>query len=165
MSDQPDWIAAEAPASIRNWTNFLHAEAKRVFNQDGTHGNLMFCFSKEDGVVSVNLIPPGTEHDHLNEAIANAVSEHNLYGVVLIGETWIYYVKEKDHTAFQLLEGEMKVSDLNKEDKKEALMVRMECRDGDCFTYLSEIIRDEKGHGLKEGKVTISKQKKWFIDS
>jgi hypothetical protein len=165
MSDRPNWISAEASASILNWTNFLHIEAKRVFNQDGTHANLMFSFSEEKGIVSVNLIPPNTEHDHLNEAITNAVIEHHLYGVVLIGETWMYCIKEKDHTAFQLLDGEMKVSDLNNEDKKEALMVRMESRDGDCLTYLDEIIRNEKGHSLKEGEMALSKQKKWFVDS
>lgn len=68
------------------------------------------------------------------------LSEH-FGGVVFICETWAYYMKENDHTAFQLLDGEMKVSDLNSEDKREALMVRMENGDGDCLVYLDEIVK------------------------
>ncbi len=47
----------------------------------------------------------------------------------MMGETWMYIAKEKDHTVFQLLDGEMRVSDLNDEDKKEALMIKMENRE------------------------------------
>jgi hypothetical protein len=164
MSDQPKWISNEESASIQKWTDYLHKEAKRLFIQDGTHGNLMLSFNKENGIISVNLIPPNINHDQINDAIMNAVNEHNLYGVVLIGETWMYFIKEKDHTTFQLLDGEMKVSDLNDEDKKEALMIRMENSDGDCLIYLDEIISDENGRTLKEGKVIRGTQKKWFID-
>jgi hypothetical protein len=164
MSDQPIWISNEKSACIRKWTDHLHTEAKRLFTQDGTHGNMMFSFNKENGLISVNLIPPNIDHDQLNDGIMNAVNEYNLYGVVFIGETWMYFIKEKDHTAFQLLDGEMKVSDLNDEDKKEALMIRMENSDGDCLVYLNEIIRDENGHTLKEGKIIGNAQKKWFID-
>lgn len=164
MDDQPKWIVNAESSCILKWTDYLHSEAKRLFNQDGTHGNLLFSFDKENGLVSVNLIPPNTDHDQLNEAITNAVNEHNLYGVVVIGETWMYSIKEKDHTSFQLLDGEMRVSDLNDEDKKEALMIRMENRDGDCLVYLDEIIRDKNGHVLKEGKIIKSALKKWFID-
>lgn len=162
MSDHPKWISDEESTSILKWTNFLYTEAKRVFNQDGTHGNMLFSFNKEKGLISVNLVPPNTDHALLNESIMNAVHEYNLYAVVFIGETWMYAVKEKDHTAFQLLDGEMKVSDLNDEDKKEALMMRMENGDGDCLIYLHEIVRDENGHALKEGEIIKSAQKMWF---
>lgn len=165
MSDQPKWISHEGSACIREWTDHLHTEAKRLFNQDGTHANLLFCFSKENGLISVNSVPPNTDHAQLDEAIMNAVNEHNLYGVIFIGESWMYFIKEKDHTAFQLLDGEMNVSDLNDEDKKEALIIRMENRDGDCLIYLDEILRDENGHALKEGKIIRRAEKKWFVPS
>ena len=164
MSDQPKWISGEESTCIRKWADFLHTEAKRLFNQDGTHGNMLFCFNRENGLISVNPIPPNTDQDQVNEAITNAVIENNLYGVILIGESWMYSLKEKDHTSFQLLDGEMRVSDLNDEDKKEALMIRMENSDGDCLIYLDEIIRNENGHALKEGEIIKSAQKKWFIN-
>lgn len=164
MSDQPMWIANEESMCLLKWTDYLHSEAQRLFNQDGTHGNMLFSFKKEEGLVSVNLIPPNIDHDQLDEAITNTVNEHSLYGVVVIGETWMYSLKEKDHTTFQLLDGEMKVSDLNDEDKKEALMIRMENRDGDCLIYLDEITRNKNGHALNENKIIRSAQRKWFID-
>ena len=163
MIDKPEWIPNEESECMRNWTENLHKEAKRLLIQDGTHASLLFLFTKEMGLISVNPVPPNINLDELNIAVANAVNEHELYGVVFICETWAYYMKEKDHTAFQLLDGEMKVSDLNAEDKKEALMVRMETSDGDCLIYLEEIIRDKNGVTLKEGLATESSQKKWFI--
>lgn len=162
MNTQPQWISNEESVSLHKWTDYLHTEAKRLFNQDGTHGSMMFSFNKEKGLISINLVPPGTDHEQLNDAIRNAVNEYNLYGVVFIGEVWTYFIKENDHTAFQLLDGEMKVSDLNDEDKKEALFVRMENRDGDCLVYLEEIIREKDRASLKENKTVRSDKKKWF---
>lgn len=163
MIDKPKWILNEESECIRNWVENLHAEAKRLLIKDGTHASLLFLFNKESGLISVNPVPPNVNHDQLNVAVENAINEHNLYGVVFIGETWAYFIKEKDHTAFQLLDGEMKVSELNSEDKKEALMIRMENGDGGCLVYLDEIIRDRNGVTLKDSLVIESSQKKWFI--
>jgi len=163
MIDKPKWIANAESECIRNWTENLHTEAKRLMVQDGTHVSLLFLFNKESGIISVNPLPPNIDHEQLNVAVMNAVNEHELYGVVFIGETWAYFVKEKDHTAFQLLDGEMKVSDLNAEDKREALMVRMENSDGDCLIYLDEMIRDKNGVTLKESLVSENSQRKWFM--
>lgn len=162
MSEQPKWTTGEESACIGKWTDYLHTEAKRQFSQDGTHGNMLFLFTKEDGLVSVDLVPPNIDQDQLNAAISDAVNQHNLYGVIFIGEIWMYVIKEKDHTAFQLLDGEMKVSDLRDGDKREALMVRMESRDGDSLIYLDEIIRNDNGIILKEGRVNKSAQMNWF---
>jgi hypothetical protein len=163
MIDKPKWTPNAESESIRNWTENLHKKAKRLLTQDGTHASLLFLFNKESGLISVNPVPPNVDHDQLNVAVENVVNEHDLYGVVFIGEIWAYFIKEKDHTAFQLLDGEMKVSDLNSEDKREALMVRMENSDGDCLVYLDEIIRDQNGVNLKDSLVTGSSQKMWFI--
>ncbi|HEV8052376.1 MAG TPA: hypothetical protein VGP47_07770, partial [Parachlamydiaceae bacterium] len=124
MLEQLKWSSTEKYASIIDWTHELHVEARRLFAQDGTHGSMMFSFSAEDGLISVNLIPPNVDEDQLNAAIINTINEHNLYAMVYIGEAWVYFIKENDHTAFQLLDGEMKVSDLNDGDKKEALLIR-----------------------------------------
>lgn len=163
MFDKPTWIPKAESECMRNWTENLHTEAKRLMTKDGTHASLLFLFNKESGLICVNPIPPNVDQDQLNEAVANAVIEHDLYGVVFIGEAWAYFAKEKDHTAFQLLDGEMKVSDLNDEDKKEALMVRMENGDGDSLVYLDEIIRDKNGVTLKESLVARNSQQKWFV--
>ena len=164
MIDTPKWISQAESACLRNWADHLHLEAKRLLIQDGTHACLLFLFNKESGLIAVNQVPPNIDHNQLDLAIANAISEHDLYGVILISETWAYFIKEKDHTAFQLLDGEMRVSDLNDEDKAEALMIRMENRDGGCLIYLDEMIRDKNGVILKEDTITNSSQRKWFTD-
>lgn len=98
----------------------------------------------------------------MNIYIKNAVTEHNLYGVIFICEAWAYFVKENDHTAFQLLDGEMEVADLNNEDKKELLLVRMENSDGDCLIYWDEIERGEKDVALGVGRKTSGERRNWF---
>jgi hypothetical protein len=165
VNDQPNWNPEEPFQSMQEWALFLHAEAKRLFRQDGTHASMLFSFKELEGIVSVNAIPPNfNDYDALNESIADAILEYDLFGVILIGETWMYFIKEKDHTAFQLLDGEMRVSDLNAEDKKEALMVKMESQNGECITYLNQIIRDEKdGLSLKEEAMISKDPAKWFV--
>lgn len=163
MIDKPKWIPKAESECIRNWTKHLHTQAKQLLIEDGTHANMLFLFNKENGLVSVDLVPPNIAHDQLNVAMENAINQHDLYGIILIGEAWVYVMKEKDHTTVQLLDGEMRVSDLNPEDTKEALMVRMENSDGDSLLYFDEIIRDENGVSLKDGSVTESSQKRWFV--
>lgn len=161
--DTPEWVPNKESECIHKWTEKLHSEAKRMMLQDGSHVSLLFLFNKENGLISVDPIPPNVDPADVNKAIVNAVNDHNLYGVVLIAETWAYFVKENDHTAFQLLDGEMRVSDLNAEDRKEALLVRMENRDGQSLIYLNQIIRDNNGVSLKDCSANKSSQTKWFV--
>ena len=132
-----------------------------MFNKDKTHGHMFFLFGDE-GLVSVNPVPPKTDGTQVHNSIVDAIQKHDLYGVILIGEVWTYFPKEKDHTAFQLLDGEMKVSDLNEEDKSEALYVRMESRDNDCVVYLDKILRDGDMVKLGEGKRIGGEDLRWF---
>lgn len=164
MIEELKWVSEQKNACIYEWTQNLRLEAKRLFLQDGTHTSMMFSFNEENGLISINPVPPGIDHQQLNEAIINTVNEHHLYGVIFIGEAWVYFAKENDHTAFQLLDGEMNVSDLNAGDKKEALMIRMENSDGDCQLFLDEIIRGENSVGLGQGRIITSETRKWFKD-
>ena len=162
MNTQPKWDQEEKVACMHLWADYLHTQAKKMFEQDGTHGNILFIFDEESGLISADLIPPKVEHSQVNASIKNAVQEHNLYGIILIGESWTYSIKDKDHTARQLLNGEMSVSDLRPEDKRESLIVHMENRDGDCLVYLNEIIRNSAGATLSEGTKTNREHKSWF---
>jgi hypothetical protein len=163
MSLEAKWIASEKSECILKWTDDLHKEAKRLFIQDGTHGNMLFCFNEDEGLVSVNPVPAKFDHDQLTASIIGAVNEHNLYGIVFIGEAWAYFAKENDHTAFQLLDGEMNVSDLNDSDKKEILFIRMESRDGECLIFFNEIIRNENSVTLGKGSTIREQQCTWFV--
>ena len=161
----PSWNPSAKSPSIKKWADSLHKEAKRVFRKDKTHGHMFFLFN-DDGLVSINPIPPDPEDENdpapVRVSIARTVIEEKLYGVILIGEAWTYYPKEKDHTAFQLLDGEMRVRDLKDEDRTEALYVRTESRDGDCVIYLDKIIRDGDAVTLGEGTKIEGEESWWF---
>lgn len=162
MIESPKWISNEASESIQKWAEYLHEKAKEMFVQDGTHANMLFLFTKQNGLVSIDLIPPNLDHAQSYSAIADTVIEHNLYAVILIGETWCYSLKENDHTSFQILDGEMQVSDLNDEDKKEALIVKLETKDDDSLIFLDEILRANDGVTLKESLMIRTACKEWI---
>lgn len=158
---QPPWNPADKATSLHTWAEWLHDEAKQVFLKDGTHGQMLFLFD-DKGPASINPVPPNTSPEQLTAGVRQAVEEHDLYGVITIAEAWVYIPKKpRDHTAFQLLDGEMTVADLHEGDRAEALMVRMESRhDHACWVDL--IVRDGKdvslGHGAfmpKEKCVTF----------
>lgn len=162
MNTQPTWDQREKASCLHLWTDYFHTLARELFGQDGTHANMLFFFDGERGLISADLIPPNVKHNQVNASIKNAIHEHNLYGVILIGESWTYSIKDKDHTACQLLNGEMSVSDLRPEDKREALIVQMENLDGDCIVYLNEIVRETAGIYLGESTKTSCGQRSWF---
>ncbi len=75
MIVQPEWIANTESLCMLQWTDFLRSEAKRLFHQDGTHANILFSFDKEKGLISVNIVPPNTDHGQLNATIIHTVKE------------------------------------------------------------------------------------------
>ena len=158
----PLWNPAAKSASIRKWADHLHKEAKRVFLQDKTHAHILFAF-EDTGPVSVTPVPPKTPQDQVHNAIIASIRKNRLYAIIDIGEAWTYFPKgTKDHTAFQLLDGEMRVSDLREGDRTEALYLRMESRDGDCVVHLDRIERDGDKVGLGEHKTIADEDLQWF---
>lgn len=160
--DKPTWNSNARQASLRKWADNLHKEAKRVFLADKTHAHLLFLFNQDNGCISVNPVPPKTDSEHLDSGIKGAVSEHSLYGVIFIGEAWVYVKKGPgDHTAFQLADGEMKVSDLNKQDRTECLYMRVESKD-ECFLHINPIHREGDSVQLGSDKTLRGEEKHWF---
>ena len=73
------------------------------------------------------------------------------YGVIQITEVWTYLPpRPNDHTFRQVLEGEIKVSELKPEDRTEALLVRYQSSDGDQCVWVNPILR--KGTGVSLGE-------------
>ena len=152
-STQPDWNPEDRPASLLAYAEWLHAEAREMFDQDGTHAHILFLFS-DDGLASMNPIPPNTDEAQITAGVRQSVAENDLYGVISIAEAWTYFPQNaRDHIAVQLLHNEMNVSDLKAEHKTEALMLRMESRDGDHLTWVDEIVRNGDSAKLGAGKV------------
>ena len=158
----PLWNPAAKSASLRKWADHLHKEAKRVFLQDKAHSHFVFAF-QDSGPMSITTVPPKISQDQTHNAIIMAIRKDNLYGVIDVGEAWTYFPKRhKDHTAFQLLDGEIRVSDLRDGDRTEALYLRMESRDGDCVVYLNRIMRNGDKVGLGEHQTISDEELQWF---
>ncbi|MFC1498495.1 hypothetical protein ACFLS1_08515 [Verrucomicrobiota bacterium] len=156
-TQQPKWDPLDKPKSLINWGTWLHEEAKRTFLRDKTHGQMLFLFN-DDGLCSISPIPPNTSSEQITAGVRQAVQENNLYGVITISEAWAYFPEDKnDHTSFQLLDGEMKVADLNDEDKTEALLVKTESKDRGGITWVDKIVRD--GDEVSLGKALMMDKK------
>jgi hypothetical protein len=135
------------------YAEWLHGEAVRVFRKDKTHCQILFLFT-DAGLASVNPVPANTAADALTAGVRQAVLGNGLYGVIMIAEAWTYLPKRAgDHTAVQIMCGEMNVADLKDDDRTEALTVRMESRDGGHLTWLEPIIRTGDDVTLGEGMV------------
>jgi len=163
---QPPWNRSDPHGSLLGWAEWLHCEARRVYDQDGTHAHMLFLFDN-DGIASFNPIPPNTTAQQIVAGVRQAVREHSLYGVITIAETWTYFPKDRaDHTAFQLLDGEIGVADLRAQDRTEALMVRMESRDGCHVTWMDMIERDggkaRLGRGMALPRAACLKLESYF---
>jgi hypothetical protein len=161
--NHPLWEPAAKSASVRKWADHLHRQSKDVFLKDKTQTHLLFSFTDDEGCISVTPVPPKTSPEHVIETIQRMIRTKHLYAVISIGEAWVYFHKgEKDHTAFQLLDGEMRVSDLRDEDKTEYLSLRMESRDGDCVVYLDKIMWENGQVELGNGRTIDGEELKWF---
>jgi len=145
---QPEWDKLTPSESFFTYAEWLHEQAMDTFLEDKTHAQILFLFSEEEGLVSINQIPPNTTDKQLLNGVRQAIGEHNLYAVITLAETWTYFPKKKhDHVITQLVHDEMGVADLRDDDKTECLMLRMESRDGDGLVWLNRIIRDGNDDG------------------
>jgi hypothetical protein len=51
---QPEWNPFDKKASLKEFGEWLHDEARRVFAEDKTHTQIIFLFDEEEGLVSMN---------------------------------------------------------------------------------------------------------------
>lgn len=159
----PEWDAADKAGSLITWADWLHTEARRVFDQDGTHVALFFLF-KADGLCSINPIPPKATHEQATAGVRTAIVQHGLYAVMQVAESWTYVPKGRhDHTVVQLMHGEMGVADLSPKDRTETLVIRVESAEDVHFMWLAGILRDGEKARLGESvRHDISQWSRFF---
>jgi hypothetical protein len=69
-----------------------------------------------------------------------------IFGVVHVVEAWVYIPRRLNDPAMKQLEtGEMKVADLRREERSEALIVRCEGRDGSQRMWINQVLRPKTG--------------------
>jgi len=127
--------------------------AVRTFLEDKTHVELFF-FLKAAGPSSIFPVPPKVDRKEMLSAIRATIKAEDIYGVIHIAEAWTYVpAGRNDHTVKQIMDGEIKVSELNEKDRKEALLVSVESREGGCELWFAQIVRDGKGNVTLGGEM------------
>jgi hypothetical protein len=146
----PTWNAEEKAASLHDYAGWLNEQARSTFLKDGTHADLWFLL-QDDGQGHLIPTPPEMDKDDLAAALREAIEQGNIYGIIHIAEVWGYRPHgENDHTARQIVDGEIPVAELKDADRGEALMVQMESRDGDKQLWIHTIARDGEHATLAE---------------
>ena len=121
-----------------------------MFLKSGSHVELYFLFTAE-GEGTLIQPQPGMAREDFQVNLKGTMQKNNTYGVIQIAEAWSYLPRRPDdHTYRQVLEGEIKVSELKPEDKTEALVVRYESSDGNQCIWINPILREASGVSLAE---------------
>jgi hypothetical protein len=148
-----NWNSENKAACFRQFAEELLQMAKDTTARDGTHVPLVFVVT-EKGEGSLQPIPPGIEQAQIVAALQAAVRQHPIYGIIRIHEGWAYYPQGKnDHTMRQIVEGEIAVSQLSPRDRREALVVLMESREGADVLWTTPMLRE--GDRVRLGETAV----------
>ena len=146
----PPWDKSNPSESLRRLGLWYNERARGMLLKDGKHTELYFLFN-HDGQGTLIQVPPGMDRDIFHANLKGLLRANNFFGVIQIAEVWTYLPpKPNDHTYRQVLEGEIKVSELKPEDRTEALMIRFQSSDGNQCVWVNPIIR--KGTGVSLGE-------------
>ncbi|MFZ4394605.1 MAG: hypothetical protein ACOYOU_03145 [Kiritimatiellia bacterium] len=140
----PGWDAARPADSFKTFARNIHEKAKSVLLRDGHHSE-MFFFLPQDGRGHI-VLWRSNDRDLEADWIRKHISEHHTYGVVHVVEAWMHMAKKPgEHTLNQLMDGEIKVSELLPEHRQEALMVSAQSHGGWAISWVDEILRGGDG--------------------
>ena len=140
----PGWDASRAADSFRAFAQFVHTQAKAILVRDGRHAEMLFCMPL-DGHGHV-VLWGSIDRDHQASWIRRHISETYAFGVIHVVEVWMRMAPNpNDHILKQVMAGEIKVSELRPEHRKEALMVSAQSRDGWSMAWSDEIVRGIDG--------------------
>lgn len=140
-SAPPEWNNADLAASFLAYAYWVNESARMTFLKDKTHVEMFFLVCP-DGKLGMGSPPPGIDRDHVANMLKDSIKEHGFYGIVHIMEAWTYFPKQpNDHTFKQVVQDEMRVEDLKPEDRREAVVVHYQSRDGANTMWMSPIIR------------------------
>ncbi|MBT3191248.1 MAG: hypothetical protein HN341_01705 [Verrucomicrobia bacterium] len=142
---QPQWNSEDPETSLVSLWKFLHAQAREMLLEAGTHLEIVFVVSG-DGTVQPQPIAPPLPRDAVADVLREQIPGSSVCGLIHIGEGWAYIPTGKgDHTHKQLILGEMGVSDLNDDDRTEVLASSLLSQGGNRCALLDEIIRPAGG--------------------
>lgn len=111
----------------------------------------LFFLFKPDGSYAMGPPPPDMPKDVFVGRLKESIRQNQFFGVVHILEAWVYIPRRLNDPAMKKLEAsEMKVADLKREDRAEALVVRYESRDGAQRLWINQILRTKNSVALAD---------------
>ena len=139
----PNWFANNPIWSFQAFAEHIHNQARQVLVKDGFHAEMLF-FLGLDGKGSI-VLPHDNDRDRVAKYARDRIERDYAYGVIHISECWMRWADgPNDHILNQVIAGEIRVSELNPEHRKEVLTVCAQSRDGYSMNWIDEIVRDEK---------------------
>ena len=146
----PEWNKFAPSPSFKAYAESLQEQARAVFLKDKFHAEFVFLMPEDgDGALIQVKASDHNDRDRFAEWLRQVIKARDVFGVVHICEAWFYMRRgEKDHLLKQILLNEIAPSELRAEDKREALSVMAQARDGYARTWISEILRKGKGVSL-----------------
>ena len=150
----PGWNPGNPFISFQSFAHSIHEQAKRVLLKDKFHAE-MFFFIPLDGNGHIVQWTGGDNRDATAKWVREHIREHYIYGVVHVCECWARLADgPHDHVLDQIIDGEIRVSELRPEDRVEALSVSAQSRDGYSNNWIDEIIRGKAKGAMTLGKCT-----------
>jgi hypothetical protein len=138
------WNSSRPAESFRSFASHIHNMAKEVLMKDGHHSE-MFFFMPLDGNGHI-ILWHNNDRDLEADWLRQHITEHYIYGVVHVVEGWMHMAdKPGDHTLKQIMAGEIKVSELKPEHRREVLMVSAQSRDGWATSWVDRMMRNPAG--------------------
>lgn len=145
------WNPANPLMSFQSFAITIHEQAKGVLLKDKFHAEMLFFLPLNGRGHIVQWT--GKDRDAMAIWVRKHIHEHYIYGMVHICEAWVRFADgPKDHTLNQVIDGEIRVSELKPEDRAEALTVVAQSRDGYAHNWIDEIVRGKAKGALKLGK-------------
>jgi len=145
----PQWHPGNPLLGFQTFSTHIHNQAKATLVKDGYHAEMIF-FMVQDGS-GVIVLPHDNDRDRVAQYLRDRINRDYVYGVLHICESWIRWADgPKDHILTQVIGGEIRVSELKPEHRKEALTVVAQSRDGYAVNWIDEIERAKDN-----GKETI----------
>lgn len=147
----PQWPPGVPLLGFQTFSAYIHNKAKATLVKDGYHAEMVF-FMKQDGT-GVLVLPHDDDRDRVAQYVRDRISRDYVYGVLHICESWIRWANgPNDHILTQVMAGEIRVSELKPEHRKEALAVVAQSRDGYSMNWIDEMVREKEKGPIRFGR-------------
>lgn len=137
----PGWDATKPLESFKAFAAAVRAKARQILVSQGYHSEMVFFMPLSGQGEAVPWV--GDDREAQAKWMRRHIKDHYAYGVVHVCEGWARFAETgpNDHTLKQVIAGEIRVSELDPDDRREVLTVTVQTRDGYSHTWMDEMVR------------------------